>query len=129
MSEQNPEPADEGPFAGSPEGMEAGPEPADEPDRNGESPDKAFNFYGLRNTEADVDPDAIREELDPEAGPAAHLTMGAAKQIGAGGVEAWMHYVLAAYLFIDPEGELLDTGSDPDAEAEDEPVDWGGADG
>jgi len=87
--------------------MPPGPEPEPEPD-------KPFNIYGLRNTTADADPQEIADELDPDAGPRAHVTLGVCKQVGADGPEAWMHYALALYLFVDPEGTLLNPSDSPD---------------
>jgi len=75
-------------------------------------PDKPFNVYGLRNTEGDLDPAELAAELDPDAGPEGHLLAGLGKQIEAGGVEAWMHYVFAAYLLLDPDANLLDRDAD-----------------
>jgi len=91
-------------------------------------PEKPYNLYGLRNTAIDADPSEIAAELDPSAGPRAHAITGVCKQAGADGVEAWMHYVLALYLVIDPQGTLLgpsdETETDTDADA-DRSDQWG----
>jgi len=102
----DPDPASDGPH--DPAG-EMPPDPEPEPE-----PDKIFNWYGLRNSTLDADPEQIKTELDPDAGARAHAVTGVCKQAGASGIEAWMHYALALYLFVDPEGSLLEPSESPD---------------
>lgn len=104
MSEPDP---DGGPDFDEPTDPETGPvDPGSNPTPT-PTPTKPFNFWGLRNTDGDISPTDLGESLDLEAGPWAHVLAGFAKQTGAGGVEAWMHYVVAIVLIVDPEGEVL----------------------
>jgi len=107
IDDPNPDPASDG--AHGPAGeMPPGPEPEPEPQ------EKPFNWYGLRNSTLEANPEQIKKELDPDAGARAHAVTGVCKQAGASGIEAWMHYALALYLFVDPEGSLLEPSESPD---------------
>lgn len=91
-------------------GLDAGPPPeAFDPSGDGDQtesgptdgtesePDK---WWGLRRSEPPIAPRDVGHQLDVQADWWQHLGCGFIKQSGSGGAEAWMHYLMAAFLLV-----------------------------
>lgn len=102
-------------------------DPTPGPQAPPEGEQKAFNLYGLRNSEPAINPRQVGDELALDVEWWQHLFAGFIKQSNSSGTEAWMHYVVAGILLADSELQLLDDG---DREAvEDEASDLFSEDG
>lgn len=98
------QPADGAAGQGPPDSPFGDQEPGAPPES---APQKAMNYWGLRNTEPHLEPRNVGRQLDLAAEWYEHLFCGFMKQSSSGGTEAWMHYVVALLLLADRELGLL----------------------
>jgi len=88
--------------------------PSQDPQGPPEQESKAFDLWGLRNSQPHVTPAEIGHQLDLTAKWYEHLFCGFLKQSNSDAAEAWQHYVIAIILLADQEIGLL---SEDDREA------------
>jgi hypothetical protein len=82
-------------------------EPSESPQPEAEAGGKAFDFWGLRNSQPAVSPSEIGYQMDLQADWWEHLFCGFLKQSGSEAAEAWQHYVISLILLADREYGLL----------------------
>lgn len=115
MSEQNYDnPNPDSPFA-------EGPESTAHEDLEGEPLEddgKAFDVWGLRNSQPRVDPHEVGRSLSLDVEWYQHLFCGFLKQSGSEAAEAWQHYVIALILLVDREYGVLTEQEREDLESE-----------
>jgi hypothetical protein len=113
MSENMNDPTDS-PFA-------EGPESTAHEDLAGEGfedDSKAFDVWGLRNSQPRVDPHEVGRSLSLDVEWYQHLFCGFLKQSGSEAAEAWQHYIIAMILLADREYGLLSEKEREDLEDE-----------
>jgi len=109
------------PFESTSTAPQQGPQP--EPESDG----KAFDLWGLRNSEPRVSPADVGRQMDLQADWWEHLFCGFLKQSGSEAAEAWQHYVISMLLLADREYGILDEGERE--EVEEAADDWDVPDG
>lgn len=103
--------------------FEAGPESTAHEDLDGsqlEDDGKAFDVWGLRNSQPRVDPHEVGRSLSLDVEWYQHLFCGFLKQSGSEAAEAWQHYIIAMILLADREYGLLSEKEREDLEQEGE---------
>jgi hypothetical protein len=113
MNENMNDPTDS-PFA-------EGPESTAHEDLGGEQLEddgKAFDVWGLRNSQPRVDPHEVGRSLSLDVEWYQHLFCGFLKQSGSEAAEAWQHYIIAMILLADREYGLLSEKEREDLEDE-----------
>jgi hypothetical protein len=104
--------------------FEAGPESADHEDLGEpEQQRKAFDMFGLRNSQPAISPRDVGRELDLDVEWYQHLFVGFMKQSDSDGAEAWMHHVIAMILLADTQYHFLSEGERDELESE-QPDEW-----
>jgi hypothetical protein len=113
MSENMNDPTDS-PFA-------EGPESTAHEDLGGEQLEddgKAFDVWGLRNSQPSISPQEVGRELDLDVEWYQHMFVGMLKQSNSDGAEAWMHYVVSMVLLADNQYGFLSDDEREDLEDE-----------
>jgi hypothetical protein len=95
-----------------------------EPHEEPSEPDgKAFDLWGLRNSEPRLDPHEVGRSLSLDVEWYQHLFCGFLKQSGSEAAEAWQHYIIAMILLADREYGLLSDEEREEMESEQENAD------
>jgi hypothetical protein len=84
---------------------------------------KAFDLWGLRNSEPRLDPHEVGRSLSLDVEWYQHLFCGFLKQSGSEAAEAWQHYIIAMILLADREYGLLSEEEREEMESEQENAD------